>query len=133
MYKRTIHPVPPWETIKINTNWNLAERDKKITTARNYQSLFHETKANYPHHLEIYTDGSKKDNKAGCALFSEDTTEIHKLPDAYSVFSCELFAIWKTLQLAKENLTDQNLVIYTDSSSSIRAIEDPRSTNPILF
>ncbi|CAG5102888.1 Protein of unknown function, partial [Cotesia congregata] len=128
-FKRQLHPIAPWETIEIISDYNLNERDKKITTAKTFQALFQKTKEKYSNHLEFYTDGSKTKIRTGYAAINEDKVEASKLPDTYSISSCELYAIMKALQLGTKEI--KNIVIYTDSKSSIQALEDQFSTNPI--
>ena len=85
--------------------------------------------ANYPGFTHIYTDGSKNQNEncgAGVIFMnkkSEVTDKIGlKLPKESSIFSCELLAITFALHAILE--TDhQNVIICTDSLSSLQAIQ----------
>ncbi|XP_055623743.1 uncharacterized protein LOC129767146 [Toxorhynchites rutilus septentrionalis] len=70
---------------------------------------------------KIYTDGSVDKNEAGCAYWSKKKSETYRLPDGCSAFSAEAFAIWKALQRTVDPI--EPTVIFTDSASSMRALE----------
>ncbi|CAG5090880.1 Similar to gag-pol: Gag-Pol polyprotein (Human immunodeficiency virus type 1 group O (isolate ANT70)) [Cotesia congregata] len=118
------------ETVEISTNYDLNEREKKITASKTFLSLFQEIKNKHIEYKEYYADGSKMDSETGFAVISENSTIAHKLPDSYSIFSCELYAIMRALQEGTQ--TNENIVIYSDSKSSIQAIGDLHSTNPLV-
>jgi ribonuclease HI len=73
----------------------------------------------------IYTDGSLKNNVMGSsAIFTDNVTETHAIrgkpsPSNASSTRAELFAIFIALAASHPN---QNLILYTDSQSAIKAI-----------
>ena len=56
----------------------------------------------YKEYTEIYTDGSKINDRTGCAYVVNDTTYKVRLTKHSSVFSAELFAILKSLRYVKK-------------------------------
>ena len=52
-----------------------------------FKNAFLEIKSIYKHHLSMYTDGSKQDEKIPCAVISPDFTDSIRLPDNSSIFT----------------------------------------------
>ena len=61
-------------------------------------------KSKYKHHLSIYTDGSKQDEKVVCAVISPDFTDNIRLPDNNSIFTAEA----KAIDIALYHIRDQS-------------------------
>ena len=76
----------------------------------------------------MYTDGSVIDKSTGCAFYSEESEQQYHLPDNTSIFSAELFAIKK----AVESTTNRTNVVFSDSLSSLQALKQIYSNNPII-
>ena len=53
----------------------------------------HETKSNYPQHIDIYTDGSKIGDEVAVVAVSKRHFQQIKLPNKSSIFSAESQAI----------------------------------------
>ncbi|CAG5100305.1 Protein of unknown function [Cotesia congregata] len=78
----------------------------------------------YAKYNKIYTDGSICNNIRGCALIVGEEIFRFKLPQYFSIFSCELFAIEKGLDLIEEQKI-KKAIICTDSKSAIDALKNP--------
>ena len=79
-----------------------------------------------PHNSIFYTDGSKTDSGVAAASFSVNTSKVIKLnPDA-TVMQAELTAIKLALETADKT---KQLIIHTDSLTSIQALENKDSQN----
>ncbi|KAL8589628.1 hypothetical protein ACOMHN_016012 [Nucella lapillus] len=84
-------------------------------------------------HLQIYTDGSVKDNgEVGCALVIPDLgiTKKYHLNNGISIYTAELYAILK----ACETINDmpqppRAAIILTDSKSSLQGLASGRTKN----
>ena len=81
----------------------------------------------FPHHLQVYTDGSLSEDKhAGCAFVIPDLgiTKKYKLNDNVSVFSTELFALLMATSFVVD-LPKQPLAVLflSDSKSALQALE----------
>jgi ribonuclease HI len=90
-------------------------------------------------HFEIYTDGSKLDDKVGAAfVVYKDQTEIaHKLlpmADYCSVYQAELVALRESLAWAvREPPRTNRIVLLSDSKSALQSLEDRCTEDPIVF
>ena len=86
----------------------------------------------YKEMIQIYTDGSKdKQNNVGNAVYVKHSNNFisNKLPSNTSIFSAELLAIKTAIDWIGEkakDLVSKEVVIFTDSLSSLLAIETPR-------
>ena len=47
----------------------------------------------YKIYQQIYTDGSKEDSKVGCAVISDNHSNMQRIPDDSSIFTAEAKAI----------------------------------------
>ena len=47
----------------------------------------------YKNYQQIYTDGSKEDSKLGCAVISDNHSNMQRIPDDSSIFTAEAKAI----------------------------------------
>jgi ribonuclease HI len=75
----------------------------------------------YERHVKIYTDGSKKDERAGYAVITTIRTYRRRVHQQINVFSTEQEAIIKAIWLMKG--TQRDKVIITDSLSTLTAIK----------
>ncbi len=84
----------------------------------------------------IYIDGSKIDGSVGASfvVYNADSVKItrkFKMNALCSVFQAELYAIDKALEWAKSHL-NTDLTLYTDSLSSIHAIENTSNNHQLV-
>ena len=49
--------------------------------------------SHYKNYQQIYTDGSKEDSKVGCAVISDNHSNMQRIPDKSSIFTAEAKAI----------------------------------------
>ena len=100
----------------------------------NYFKLIENCKSNIEHTIEIYTDGSKINNKVGCAfIVLQQSTELYhkriKLSSNCSVFQAELLAIKESLNWIVCHQT--SAMILTDSKAALSVIKDKYSLNQL--
>jgi hypothetical protein len=82
-------------------------------------------------HNEIYTDGSKDQNKVAFAAVSGNDILSARLPNNSSIFTAEA----KALQLAVDFIKysdDENRIIYSDSFSCLQAIQNCKTDHPFI-
>ena len=119
--------------IKVHINLSLG---KTINKESDLEKIKNESKiifAKYEHHLHIYTDGSKIENKTGCAFYIPDL-KIEKqlrISDETSIFKAELIAILEALSYI-ENNPPSLLVIFSDSLCSLKAIKNFENNNNVI-
>ena len=90
----------------------------------------------YQGHLQIYTDGSKMDSSTSAAIWIPEVEHQNnwKLQngDILSIMTAELFGIKKALEWVALNevlMPKKDIVILTDSLSSLQTIENPSSSS----
>ena len=82
-------------------------------------------------HYSIFTDGSKSENKVGCAAISTQESRAAALPNHASIFTAELWAIKMALNTIS-NTDFTQYIIYSDSKSALDAIRGFHPTNHII-
>ena len=85
---------------------------------------------NYPNYIQIYTDGSLLQERTGCAIIFQNTPYIFRLPNNTSIFTAELYAILRALNIIAVS-PHQNFLICSDSLSALQAIKSG-SLNSII-
>ena len=65
----------------------------------------------YKNYQHIYTDGSREDSKVGCAVISDNHSNMQRIPDDSSIFTAKAKAI--DLALALVMLTINLLFFLT--------------------
>ena len=128
---------PPWSTPPIQIYKELREPVSKEMCAESVRAITQMTlEERYKDHLHIYTDGSKIDSSTSAAIWIPDMELDNKwkfeMGGIISIMAAELFAIVKALEwvaLHEVLLTRKNIVILTDSLSSLQALECPSNSN----
>ena len=82
-------------------------------------------------HFSIFTDGSKSEDKVGCAAISTQESRATALPSHASIFTAELWAIKQALDTIC-NTEFTRYIIYCDSKSALDAIRGFQPTNHII-
>ena len=96
-----------------------------------FKNEFLELKSKYKHHLSIYTDGSKQDEKVACSVISPNFTDSIRIPDNSSIFTAEA----KAIDIALYHIRDQSekqFIIYSDSLSVLKSLKDVHHRNPLI-
>ena len=96
-----------------------------------YQTKFLEIKSQYKDYISIYTDGSKQDNKVGCALVHKQETAKIRLPDHSSIFPAEAIALNIAL-CSKQNSNNKKFIVFSVSLSVSQTLEQPDNPNPFI-
>ena len=124
--------IAPWDLPEVTTDLELArviskkEDNPKVSKAKTLEHIDNK----YRDHIKIYTDGSKKDEKVGLGIFADSPHTFSKVKtnvtDNASILTAELTAIKiATIMVHSEQLTNQRVVILTDSLSAVKAIRTP--------
>ena len=123
---------PPWLMHKVRICTHLYFLSKKYTyTPDHHKQHTIEHIRRKGNHFAIYTDGSKSQIGVGYAAISTSKNLQFSLPDRASVFTAELSAIWSAIDIIKEQ-PSQKFVIYSDSRSSIEALQNYCPKNPLV-
>ena len=125
--------LPPWKLNHLNIDTSLSKLQKNCTNPSLFKLHLNEKLENYSNYDQIYTDGSKAEEKVAAAAVAKKGKKIHqcRLPDNSSVFTAELRAILLAL---KEIYQSQNssFLILSDSLSALEALSSLKMTHPLL-
>ena len=105
----------------------IKRRNQKLT----HIFKFLDIKSIYKHHISIYTDGTKQDEKFACANISPNFTDNIRLPDNSSIFTAEAKAFDSTLYDIRDQ-PEHQLIIYSDSLSVLRSLTNLAHRNPLI-
>ena len=84
----------------------------------------------YKNYQQIYTDGSKEDSKVGCAVISDNHSNMQRIPDDSSIFTAEAKAIDLALDFISTCDANNKFIIFSDSLSVLKAMNHTSSKNP---
>ena len=81
---------------------------------------------------KVFTHGSLMGKKkAGCAVYSEESTLKAKLREGTSIFTADLYAIYIKLLFTRDK--PEQCSILSDSSSALKASENPHQSKHHLL
>ena len=108
---------------------------KKAENPHVYKNLFQEIYNEfYKNYLDIYTDGSKKDDLVSFAMWAGNSySECGRIKNKCSIFTAELYAIYRALRYIKTNQEYNRFVIFCDSSGALQALQHMHSRNYIVI
>jgi ribonuclease HI len=128
---RRFHQCQPWQNSGFTVDLDLCEFTKKNTSDGVYSSLFLEKREKYRNYKFIFTDGSVKEGRCGAAVLTDHNNFQYRLQDNTSVFTAEIFAIRKAIEIGSE-IAQSDLVICSDSKSALVSLKDMYSPHPIV-
>ncbi len=126
-----LETLPPWKQPTVEIDLSLTKFKKEETNDLVYQQEFLDLKEKYSNFQEIYTDGSKHEEKTGAAVYcprDPDKSCQIRLKDNTSVFNAELEGFLMALKTINPK-TKQNHVIFSDSLSALQSIRHPVGVN----
>ena len=91
---------------------------------------FRKMQSRYKNYQQIYTDGSKEDSKVGCAVISDNHSNMQRIPDDSSIFTAEAKAIDLALDFISTCDANNKFIIFSDSLSVLKAMNHTSSKNP---
>lgn len=132
IYLRGFHHIPSWIIGEVQVDLSMARIQKTNATPIQFQKEFLSKASEYVGYHFIYTDGSKYANNVGCAVFSTHYSRQIRLSDQASIFTAELIAISSAIDYAINNDNFHKYLIITDSMSSVQALQNIFSENPLI-
>ena len=120
--------LPSWCVKKPTVLFDLHNGKKSESNPCILKQNFQELQSRFSDYQHIFTDGSKDDDKVGCAYVSKDAQQTLRLPDGSSIFTAEA----KAVDLALDYITTCRLkqfVIFSDSLSVLKALNHTSSKN----
>ena len=123
--------IPPWTYRSANVNISLSKLKKSSNPPEIFKEEFSKIKEEHMDFIHLYTDGSKDDNKVGCAVFGNNYSSKLRLPENASIFTAETKAIDLALSYISEHKKDK-FIIFSDSLSVLLAIQNRKSDNVMI-
>ena len=125
---------PPWTQTRHKYDISLTKFNKLTTSKEVLKTEFNRRISRYKQDLydPFYTDGSKTDDGYGCAVIEEGNVHRYKCHKYCSVYSTELYAILKAIEIA-EIKRKTKIVICTDSLSAVTGIQDSETKHPLVI
>ena len=93
---------------------------KSLSDSHLIKQNFKEIQSRLSDYQHIYTDGSKAEDKVGCAYISGSHHEKIRLPDGSSIFTAESKAIDMALDYIMNNSLENKFVIFSDSLCGLK-------------
>jgi hypothetical protein len=95
----------PWITnMEVNIDTALLALSKGSSTLRIRTDLEETLNANYRDYTQIYTDGSKMEERVGCAVVTLGENKEIRLPIASSIFNAEAEAINTAISITRNTI-----------------------------
>ena len=128
--KHSFSDIPSWCITKPNILFDLHNSKKSLSDSHLMKQNFQELQSRLSDYQHIYTDGSKVEDKVGCAFISGNHHEKIRLPDGSSIFTAESKAIDMALDYVLNNSLENKFVIFSDSLSVLKSLNHTASKNP---
>ena len=104
---------------------------KKCISVEEVKAHFLQHDEIHANSIKLFTDGSKTANGVGCSVVHGDSSYVGRLSNNASIFTAELTALAKSLEVAS-TLHGTYFTVYSDSYSALMAIKDYNSFHPIV-
>lgn len=130
--KYSVPNIPPWKLKKPHVNISMTEFKKDSTDSAFLKNNFNLLRDVYANYVDIYTDGSKNDDKVAAASVTEGLNVQTRLSNQASIFTAELRAILHALDIVSSK-HEQNFIIFSDSLSSLLALKNNNFDNPYVL
>ena len=131
VHETVIPEVPPWTLHQPRVNLDLSNLCKKDTSSLVFIQKYNEIKDEHSNCTPIYTDGSKDNDRVGCAAIINNISIIQRLPSNASIFTAEIKAIDLALDAIAES-DDDHFIIFSDSLSVLLSLENKKLDNPLV-
>ena len=119
----TLPTQEPWALNAPKIILDLHKNKKFEVDSSFFKSDFLEIRSKYKHHISIYTDGSKQDEKVSCAVIFPNFLDSIRLPDNSSIFTAEAKAIDIAFYHIR-NQEEKQFIIFSDSLSVLKIIKE---------
>ena len=131
VHETVIPEVPPWTLHQPRVNLDLSNLCKKDTSSLVFIQKYNEIKDEHSYCTPIYTDGSKDNDRVGCAAIINNISIKQRLPSNASIFTAEIKAIDLALDAIAES-DDDHFIIFSDSLSVLLSLVNKKLDNPLV-
>jgi len=122
---------PPWKMPEINYCEKFINKKNMAPEEMKVKFLEHMEEHRSQGQSEIFTDGSKSADGVGVGIKFPQMSKRDRMSNSASIFTAELTAIKHALIGASKG-KQNNIVLYTDSSSSIAALKQYSPRHPLV-
>ena len=129
VHETVIPEVPPWTLHQPRVNIDLSNYCKD--TCLVFIQKYNEIKDEHSYCTPIYTDGSKDNDRVGCAAIINNIFIKHRLQSNPTIFTAEIKAIDLALDAIAES-EDEHFIIFSDSLSVLLSLENKKLDNPLV-
>lgn len=115
----------PWERVAISTDKSIWTASKNGASTSELRSRFFARKnTKYRLYTDIYTDGSKTEERVGYSIVNGVNVTQRRINDNSSIFRAESLAVKDAVEWITQQQTVGAYLICTDSLSVIKALEN---------
>ena len=122
--------IPAWCMKPSEILFDLHSGKKSESNPHILKDDFRKMQSRYKNYQQIYTDGSKEDSKVGCAVISDNHSNMQRIPDDSSIFTAEAKAVDLALDFISTCDANNKFIIFSDSLSVLKAMNHTSSKNP---
>ena len=112
--------IPAWCVKQPDILFDLHSGNKSESNPHILKDDFRRLQSRNKNYQQVYTDGSKKDSKVGCAVISDNHSNMQRIPDDSSIFTAEAKAVDLALDFIRTCDTNNKLIIFSDSLSELK-------------
>ena len=122
--------IPAWCMKPPEILFDLHSGKKSESNPHILKDDFRKMQSRYKNYQQIYTDGSKEDSKVGCAVISDNHSNMQRIPDDSSIFTVEAKAVDRAIDFIYTYDANNKFIIFSDSLSVLKAMNHTSSKNP---
>ena len=108
--------IPAWCMKPPEILFDLHSGKKSESNPHILKDDFRKMQSRYKNYQQIYTDGSKEDSKVGCAVISDNHSNMQRIPDDSSIFTAEAKANDLALDFISTCDANNNLLYFLTRS-----------------
>ena len=131
----TVSDTPPWSQSEPQISLSLTKYKTVTTNPEIYKQVFLEVTSRHQNYVQIFTDGSKMDEKVAAAAVSSLAPKSRfscRLRDHCRIYTAELQAILLALKQAYIS-QERKFMIFSDSLSALQALGKLKTDHPLLI
>ena len=131
----TVSKPPPWSQTEPHICLSLTKLKKDCTSPDVYKKVFGGITLQHQNYVQIFTDGSKVEEKVAAAAVSSvatNSTFSCRLRDYCLIYTAELQALLFAFKQAYQS-QESKFMIFFDSLSALQALEKLNSNYPLLI
>lgn len=127
-----IPKVPPWKLFLPEIKFDLARFNKDSTPSQAYIHKFHELTDHFQTDEILFTDGSKTPTGVAFAVVWDQTEFVASIDKRASIYTAELHAILKAVELVTHEYRSKRAAICSDSLSSLKTLTSRFANDPMV-